>query len=163
MPNPSWRQRVVDAVPLPLLTRPHELTIAAIIFVLGFPALLGLLPGQQHPDNPIPPWLWGGWGFAMTVASVFTIWGVFSNRVRMEWAGQLLAGYGLAFFAAVIGRLGGLAETYPTVLVFMLMAIVSWWRCFKLKSASYVQYRLTRAARRAHVKVAEEQSREGTP
>lgn len=158
----QWRKRVVDGVPLPFLTRPHELTISLVLAVLGVPALLGILPGQGSPGDPIPFWVWHGWGAVMGLASGLTIWGVFTSRVRMEWTGQLLAGYGLAFFVGILASLGGFLNTYPTILTFTLMALVSWWRCFKLSSASYVQYRLTRAARHAHVRVAmEQESREG--
>lgn len=156
----EWRKRVVDGVPLPFLTRPHELTIAGVLAVVGAPALFGALPGQDSPYNPIPDPLWHGWGGWMVLAAVLTIVGVFTNRVRMEWTGQLLAGYGLVFFSAILASLGGLRDTYPTVLVFVLLAMVSWWRCFKLSSASYVQYRLARAARYAHVQVAEKQKKE---
>lgn len=153
----DWRRRIVDAVPLPFLTRPHELAIALVLLVLGVPALMGLLPSQEHPLNPVPFWVWRGWGATMTGASVATIVGVFTNRVRMEWSGQLLAGYGLVFFTGILVALAGFSQTYPTVLVFLILAVVSWWRCFKLSSASYIQHRLTQAARHAHVRVANEQ------
>lgn len=158
MTDRGWRARIVDAVPLPFLTRPHELAISLVLLVLGAPALAGLLPGQA--SGTLPWMTLEVWGGVMVLASGLTWHGVFTNRVRWEWTGQLLAGYGLVFFSGLLTAAGGLAMTWPTVVAFTILAIVSWWRCFKISSAAHIQYRLTRAARHAHV-VAEQERVEG--
>lgn len=150
-----WRARIVDWVPLPFLTHAHELATAVIILVMGLPAALGLLPGQGTEHDPLPFPMWETWGASMVLASVATIWGVFASRPRMEWSGQMLTGWGLLFWAGVLAALD--AASYVTVGVFVTLSLVSFWRAFKITSQPFVQYRLTKAAKAAHVRVREEQ------
>lgn len=151
----KWRAKVVDSVPLPALTHAHELAITGVLLVMGAPAMLGLLPGQGTPEDPLHFPMWEMWGTSMVASALLTHWGIFHNRPRAEWAGQMLAGWGLFFWSIVLLALLGL-ESYVTILVFLSLATVSWWRAFKITSAPYVQHRLTEAARLAHIRATEE-------
>lgn len=152
-----FRARVVDGVPLPLLTHAHELAIATVLLVLGAPALLGLLPNQGTPGDPLPPHMWEVWGVTMVVSTLLTFWGVFRSRPRKEWAGQLLAGYGLSFWSVVYG-VASHGRGWPSVTVFGILALVSFWRAFKITSQPFIQHRLASAARDAHVRVSDEKT-----
>lgn len=144
------RMWVIDRVPVPFLTQAHELAISVVLLVLAVPAILGLLPGQR--DAGVPDWAWRSWAATMIVSATFTWWGLLRNRPRVEWIGQLAAGWGLALFSFRLATLG-LEYTYPTVLTFLTLATVSWWRAFKITSVALVQHRLTAAAREAHRRV----------
>lgn len=154
----AWRIKVVDGVPLPLLTHAHELAISLVILSMGVPAMLGIIPGQGTPADPLPFPMWEVWGGGMTASAVLTNWGIFRNRPRMEWSGQMLAGWGLFFWTWVLLVFLG-PGSFITLLVFLTMAFVSWWRAFKITSAPYIQHRLTEAAREAHVRATEERGR----
>lgn len=151
----------MDGVPLPFLTHAHELAIALVVLILGAPAIFGALPGQGQTGDPIDSRAWSFWGLSLTASWALTFWGVFRARPRAEWTGQLIAGYGLAFWAAILWSAVGIANVWPTVLVFGVLSAVSFWRAFKITSLSYIQHRLTQAARQAHVRATEERGGRG--
>lgn len=145
-----WRARVIDAAPVGFLTRSHELAVSLLLAALGAPALLDLLPGQSRAG--IPLWEFQAWGGAMVLSGALTWWGVLRNRPRAEWGGQIIAGWALAYFVGILASLSFTA-TLPSIITFGLLAVVSWWRAFKITSAAFVQHRLIREARDAHMAV----------
>lgn len=144
------RMWVVDHVPVAFLTQAHELAIALVVLSLAVPAVLGALPGQGVAG--VPGWAWQAWGWSTIVGATSTWYGALRSRPRVEWAGQLVTGWSLSLFAIRLTTLG-LAATYPTVSVFLVLAVVSWWRAFKITNVALVQHRLTRAAREAHIRL----------
>lgn len=144
----DWRARIVDRAPLPLLTHAHEVGLSIALLVIALP-LLGGDPAPPSIHSQVPEAMATFWAWALVGGSVLTIWGLFANRPRVEWGGQLWLGYALTFYALALvwgaGAAGFLASA-----VFGVLGLVSWWRAFKITSAAQVQHRLVQAARHAH-------------
>lgn len=151
----EWRKRVIDRAPIPLLTQAHEVFLAVALLIIG----AGLAFGPVNPESVVsrvPEWMSQGWALTLFTGSVLTLWGLFGNRPRLEWGGQLLLGWGTFFYAVAILTGPPLAQGAVSGSVFLGVAFVSWWRSFKITSAPLLQYRLTRAAREAHVRATDE-------
>lgn len=151
-PSRCWRARIIDKVPLPLLTHAYEIGLAVILAVMAIPVVLGRsAPASIH--SQMPHWMVLGWGWGLLLASTFTLLGVFLYRPRMEWSGQLWMGYTLGIYAAALAwNTQDLASAAVAVAVFAALALIGFWRSFKISSAPYLQHRLAREARDAHIK-----------
>lgn len=137
------RRWMIENVPLPFLTNAHELALGGALILLG----VALLAQEAQPGSVIsqvPRWMVTGWSLALLFGGVFTWWGVFRGRTRREWAGQLLTGYGCAFYALAVGISIPFKDGAVVVFVFSLLSLVSFWRAFKITMAPYVQERLAR-------------------
>lgn len=148
---------IVDRVPLPFLTNPHELALAIVLGFLG----VGLLVGPVNPGSvseQVPHALRDGWAWSLLLGGILTVHGLFADRPRSEWVGQMLTGWGCFFYAVVL--LGTVDLTVSAVSggVFLVLGIAAWWRAFRITATAYVQYRLTEAARAAHQRAAKEGS-----
>lgn len=163
---PDWRARVVDRVPLTMLTHAHEVGIAVALILVGFPYAMG---GQPKPDSvhsQVPHFLAVGWSWSLLLGGTLTLVGLFANRPRAEWGGQLWLGYALTFYAgALIAKAGW--SGFLAASIFGVLGAVSWWRSFKITNQGYVQHRLVREARDAHEKAIAErtirENRKGRP
>lgn len=154
----KWRRWLVDRAPLPLLTHAHEAFLAVAVFIIGG----GLIVGDVRPgsvSSQVPGWINLGWAWALFAGSAFTLWGLFQDRPRMEWAGQMLLGWGSAFYSLALASAVPFSQGGVNVLIFAGLALVSWWRSFKITSIALIQQRLTDAAREAHVRVQERRGR----
>lgn len=142
------RAWVVDHAPLPLLTNAHEVGISVALMLVALP-LLGGAEGPPSIHQKVEPWMAIGWAWTLVASGFLTLWGLFGHRPRLEWAGQLFAGWGLSFYALALvlatGRQGFLASA-----IFGVLGLVSWWRAWKITNAPLVQARLVKAARAAH-------------
>lgn len=139
----ALRVAAVERVPLPFLTNAHELALAGALILLG----AALLLQEAQPGSvvsQVPPWMVTGWSLMLLAGGVFTVWGVFRNRTRREWAGQVFTGWGCAFYAFAVGISIPFSQGAVVVLVFSLLAVVSWWRAFKITMAPWVQMRLAK-------------------
>lgn len=137
------RRWTVDNVPLPFLTNAHELALGAAFILLGS----ALLVQEARPGSvvsQVPEWMVVGWSLALLAGGLLTWWGVFRGRTRREWSGQLLTGYGCAFYALAVGISLPFREGAAIILVFTLLSVVSFWRAFKITMAPYIQARLAR-------------------
>jgi len=153
----DWRKRVVDRAPIPFLTQAHEVFLAVALLVIGTGLLVSPV-APQSVHSRVPFWMSNGWAFCLFAGSVLTLWGLFANRPRMEWGGQLLLGWGTFFYAVAILTGPPLSQGGVSGLVFLGVALVSWWRAFKITSMPFIQHRLTQAAREAHVRATEERN-----
>lgn len=141
----ALRRRTIEHVPLPFLTNAHELALGGALILLG----AALLVQEARPGSvvsQVPQWMVYAWSVALLAGGLFTWWGVFRGRTRREWAGQLLTGYGCAFYALAVGTAVPFQDAAVVVLVFALLSAVSFWRAFKITMAPYVQARLAREA-----------------
>lgn len=153
MPTPTTdllqrlRVWVVGHAPIPLLTHAHEVGISVVLAIVAAP-LLGGAAGPPSIHQQVYNWVAIGWAWVLLVSAVLTIWGLFSNRTRLEWAGQLFMGHGLTFYAFALifsaGWDGLLASS-----IFGILGLVSWWRAFKITNAPLIAARLALAVRSA--------------
>ena len=153
-PRDRWRAWIVDRVPLALLTHAHEAFLAVAVFIIGG----GLVMGDVRPGSvasQVPEWINMTWAWFLFSGSVSTLWGLFQDRPRAEWAGQMLLGWSCFFYSGAIYGGVGLRSGGVVFAVFLGLALVSWWRAFKITSVAYVQRRLAMAAREAARKVRE--------
>lgn len=137
------RRWTINRVPLPLLTNSHELALAAVMALLG----LALLVQEVRPGSvvsQVPQWMVTVWSVMLLAGGVTTVWGVFRSRLRIEWTGQVLIGWGCAFYSLAVSQYAGATEGGVVVAVFAMLSIVSHWRAFKLIMSPYVQARLAR-------------------
>lgn len=137
----SWRERIICRAPMPLLTQAHEVFIAVAVFLIG----LGMIFGPVRPESvagQVPHLISVGWAWDLFAGSAFTLWGLFRNYPRAEWSGQMFLGWGAGFYTVAIFLnvpfdLGAVVGG-----IFAALALVSWWRAFKISSAPYIQKRL---------------------
>jgi hypothetical protein len=137
------RRWTIEHVPLPFLTNAHELALGAALILLG----AALLLQEAQPGSvvsQVPQWMVTGWSLFLLAGGVLTWVGVFFGRSRREWSGQLLTGYGCAFYALAVGVAIPFKDGAAVVLIFALLSIVSFWRAFKITMTPYVQARLAR-------------------
>lgn len=133
---------MVDHAPLPLLTNPHEVALAVALLAIG----MGLLVGDLNPASvtaQVPPLIRDGWAWFLFVGSLLTIGGVFGPHPRAEWLGQLLLGWGSAFYAVAVLLSAGIEVGGVVASVFTAVAFVSFFQAFKITSSGFVAYRLT--------------------
>lgn len=144
----DFRAWVINHAPIPLLTHAHEVGISVALAVVALP-LLGGADGPPSIHQQVYHWVAVGWAWALLASGFLTIVGLFTNRPRLEWAGQLFTGHSLTFYAFALvlgaGRDGILASS-----IFGILGLVSYWRSFKITHAPLVQARLLSAARSAH-------------
>lgn len=137
------RVAAIERVPLPFLTNAHELALAGALILLGAALLLqGAQPGSVV--SQVPRWMVTGWSLALLGGGALTTWGVFLGRTRREWAGQLLTGYGCAFYALAVGVSVPFATAAVVVFVFAVLSVASFWRAFRISMTPWVQMRLAR-------------------
>jgi len=159
-PHKHWRARVVDRVPLALLTHAHEAAIAVTLLIVAFPLISGI-QGTASIHEKVDPFIAGAWAWALLAGSFLTLWGLLAFRPRAEWSGQMILGYALTFYAFAIAWGAGV-QGLVTSSIFGILGVVSWWRSFKLTSQPYIQYRLNQAALAAYQQAeAERVIREG--
>lgn len=146
----SWRAKVVDRAPVAMLTHAYEVLVALALVIVGF-ALVADFVNPESVHSQVPEWMADGWGWTLFIGSGLTLSGLFSTAPRREWAGQMLTGWGTFFYSlALCGadvRGANLSAT-----IFLAIALVAWWRAFKITSTPYIQHRLTQEARKAHVR-----------
>lgn len=156
MPTPKsyWRAArresrawLIGHAPLPLLTHAHEVGLSVALAIVAMP-LLGGAKGPPSIHQQVTNWVAIGWAWCLLVSAILTIWGLFANRPRMEWAGQLFMGYGLTFYAAALA-FGAGWDGFRASTIFGILGLVSFWRAFKIVNATLVQARLAEAARYA--------------
>lgn len=139
---------MVGHVPIPLLTNAHEVGISVVLMIVAAP-LLGGADGPPSIHQQVPPALAIGWAWLLLLSGALTLWGLFANRPRMEWAGQLFMGHGLTFYALAL-VLGAGWEGFLASSIFGILGLVSWWRAWKITHAPLIHARLVSAARSAH-------------
>jgi hypothetical protein len=149
----TWRIWVVDHAPLPLLTHAHEVFLAAAMVIIGGGLVFGdVRPGSVH--SSVPAWLADAWGYGILAGGILTLLGMFGFRrwltpqPRMEWAGQLLLGYSCGFYTVALLH-ADFNSTAVAGLVFGGLALVSFWRSWKITSEPYIRHRLAREAAKA--------------
>lgn len=142
------RAWVIDRAPLPLLTNAHEAGIAVALMIVAVPLLSGE-PPPPSVHHQVPGWIAAAWAWLLMASGFLTLWGLFTNRARMEWAGQNFMGHALTFYAvALVIRAGW--DGFLASSIFGVLGLVSWWRAYKITHAPMVQARLVREAREAH-------------
>jgi len=146
-----WRARVVDRAPVALLTHAYEVLVAIALVLVGF-GLVADLVEATSVHAQVPNWMAEGWGWSLFLGSALTLVGLFQNRPRMEWAGQMMNGWGTFFYSMALYTGFPLTQGGVVASIFLAIALTAWWRAFKISSAAYIQYRLTMAAREAHVR-----------
>lgn len=132
---------MVDHAPIPLLTHAHEVFLAVAVFFIG----AGLLAGDVRPGSvseSVPDWINTGWAWFLFTGSCLTLWGLFQHRPRMEWAGQMLLGWGCFFYTWAIALNISLAQGGVVTVIFGGLSVVSWWRAWKITNAAPIQARL---------------------
>ena len=122
-----WRARIVDHVPLPLLTHAHEAGIAVSMMLVSAPLLNGRARVPESIHDQLPQAIAISWAWGMMAGSILTLVGLFFHRPRAEWAGQLILGHVLIFYViALVANVG--VKGWVTSCVFLVIGLVSWWR-----------------------------------
>jgi hypothetical protein len=144
---------VADHAPLPLLTHAHEVFIAVAMVIIGGGLVFGdVRPGSVH--STVPEWLADAWAWSMLGGGILTLVGMFGVRPkgkpqpRLEWAGQLLLGYGCAFYTVALLH-ADFNQTAVAGLVFGGLSLVSFWRSWKITSEPFIRHRTAREAAKA--------------
>lgn len=126
------RAKVIERAPMALLTNAHEIALAVGLFFFALPLIA--------TDSPPRISTAAIWPLLVAISGVATVYGVVKHKARFEWAGQLITGWTLAFYAFfVILDHGGYSAA-----VWILFAVASWWKAFRISSAVLVQKRLSR-------------------
>lgn len=158
---PGTRRWIIDHAPIPLLTHAHELFLSGAVFLIGMALVFGdVAPGSV--TSQVPAWQSNLWALTLFIGSGLTIWGLFGNRPRLEWSGQILLGYGCAFYAAALAIGIPLNQSGVVFAIYTGLSAVSFWRAFNITSAPLVQKRLTLAARHAHIRATMERQERDT-
>lgn len=149
------RAKIVDRVPVPFLTSAHELFLGFACAVIG----VAVVVQEARPGSitsQVPAWMVAFWGWSILLGGSTTWVGIFRPWPRIEWSGQLLIGYGCAFYSTAVGTALPFAQGAVVVVVFGGLAATSWWRSFKITSQPLVQARLNREAIKAGQRVHQE-------
>lgn len=161
--NTPWHARVhagrrwlIDRAPLPLLTKAHEIALSIALVIIGVALVLEeAQPGSV--TSQVPHWVALIWAWAILLGGVATLWGIFGSRTRIEWFGQTATGHGCAFYSLAVATALPLRTGFVVVMIFAVLALVSWWRAFKLTMMPYVQERLARETTKAALRLRREQ------
>lgn len=152
--------RVIDRVPVALLTDAYELVVALVLALICIPVLFGQIqPTSIHAT--VGPAFRTGWAITLLLGCALTVLGLLlPRRPRLEWVGQLLVGVDLAVYGVAAVVNGGVTRVGVAAGIFCSLGLLGLWRALKISWQGYIRGRLARDA--AHVLVQQAHRDAGT-
>lgn len=139
----TYAIRVLDRLPMALLTQAYELVVSLALVVIAIP----VVAGQVEPTSihaAVRPTMATIWGVTLLVGAALTVAGLLiPKRPRLEWSGQILMGISLLLYGIAVLNLAVPGSSVGGV-VFTALGGLALWRAFKISFRNVIHERLAR-------------------